>query len=162
MSRGQGVVEIRPITSADAAAAAALSAQLGYPIDAAAMMTRIEPLAGAADHGVFVACRDGCVLGWVHVSAVHHLQSEPRAEIGGLVVAEGARSGGIGAMLVSRAEQWARDAGFATVVVRSQITRGAAHRFYLREGYTRTKTSAVFSKRLSDHDAHLASGSGRS
>jgi hypothetical protein len=33
------------------------------------------------------------------------------------------------------------------MLVRSRVTREQAHRFYLREGYELTKTSAVFSKR---------------
>ena len=133
---------------ADADAAARLSGELGYPTDATTMRLRIEQLAASVDHGAFVACTAGDVVGWVHVSAVHHMQSDPRVEIGGLVVAAHARSAGIGAQLVARAEQWAREAGFTSVVVRSQVMREAAHRFYLREGYTRTKTSAVFSKVL--------------
>jgi (aminoalkyl)phosphonate N-acetyltransferase len=148
MSGPSDSIEIRPIVPADAARAAALSGELGYPCDDAAMRARIEHLEGAADHGVFVATRGGRVVGWVHVSAVLHLQGEPRAEIGGLVVTADARSLGIGAMLVARAEQWARDQRLASVVVRSQIMREDAHRFYLREGYERTKTSAVFTKNL--------------
>ena len=58
------------------------------------------------------------------------------------------RSTGVGALLVHRAEQWARERGFDAILVRSQIMREAAHRFYLREGYERTKTSAVFTKKL--------------
>ncbi|MEQ1912541.1 MAG: GNAT family N-acetyltransferase [Vicinamibacterales bacterium] len=141
-------VEVRAIVPADAESAARLSGELGYPADAATMRRRIEQLTASVDHGAFVACQAGHVVGWIHVSAVHHMQSDPRAEIGGLVVAAHARSAGIGAQLVARAEQWASEAGFASVVVRSQIMREAAHRFYLREGYTRTKTSAVFSKPL--------------
>lgn len=141
-------IEIRDITADDAAAAAALSEELGYPVSAPAMRARIEQLIAGSDHGVFVACRDGDVIGWIHVSAVQHLQADPRAEIGGLVVTASARSVGVGARLVSRAEQWAKAHGFDHVVVRSQIMREAAHRFYLREGYERTKTSAVFSKQL--------------
>ena len=133
---------------ADADAAARLSGELGYPTDATTMRLRIEQLTASVDHGAFVACAAGDVVGWIHVSAVHHMQSDPRVEIGGLVVAAHARSAGIGAQLVARAEQWAREAGFTSVVVRSQVMREAAHRFYLREGYTRTKTSAVFSKVL--------------
>jgi hypothetical protein len=34
------------------------------------------------------------------------------------------------------------------MLVRSQIKREDAHRFYLREGYVRTKTSVVFTKEL--------------
>jgi (aminoalkyl)phosphonate N-acetyltransferase len=133
---------------ADAAAAAALTTELGYPVDSSTMQARIERISAMADHGLFVACRVDRVVGWIHVLTAHHLQSEARAEIGGLVVTADARSGGIGAMLVARAEQWARDSGLDGIVVRSQIMREAAHRFYLREGYKRTKTSAVFAKDL--------------
>ena len=146
-------VEVRAATPDDAETAAQLSGALGYPASAAEMRHRIERLTASSDHGVYVACRGGQVVGWIHVMAVQHMQSEARAEIGGLVVAEGARSAGIGAQLVASAEQWARDAGFAHIVVRSQVAREAAHRFYLREGYARTKTSAVFSKSLTT-DTH--------
>jgi GNAT superfamily N-acetyltransferase len=156
-------IDIRDITPDDAAAAAALSEELGYPVSAQAMRTRIEQLIAGSDHGLFVACRQAQAIGWVHVSAVQHLQADPRAEIGGLVVTASARSAGVGARLLSRAEQWARENGFDSVLVRSQIKREDAHRFYLREGYERTKTSAVFSKRQSTAAAHhFASGSGRS
>jgi len=88
-------------------------------------------------------------LGWIDVSVVYHLQNEPYGEIGGLVVASDFRSVGIGQKLLRRAEEWIRDEKtLARVVVRSQISREAAHRFYLREGYSRWKTSAVFSKEL--------------
>jgi GNAT superfamily N-acetyltransferase len=142
----QFTVDIRAVIPDDAAAVASLSEELGYPADTEAMRERIRQLLGSGDHGVFVACRDGHVIGWIHVLAVQHLQTTPRAEIGGLVVTADARSSGVGAMLVRRAEEWARDHGFEAILVRSQIKREAAHRFYLREGYERTKTSAVFTK----------------
>ena len=52
------------------------------------------------------------------------------------------------AQLVRAGEEWARQRGFERMVVRSRTTREAAHRFYLREGYEPTKTSAVFTKTL--------------
>lgn len=139
---------IRSAEPADAEAVASLSAELGYPAEVPAMRARLERLCGSPDHGVFVACDAARVLGWIHVSAVEHLQADPRAEIGGLVVTDAARGQRIGARLVARAEAWAREQGFDGVLVRSQIKREDAHRFYLREGYARTKTSAVFSKPL--------------
>lgn len=143
-----GELVLREITAADAAAAAMLSGELGYPVSAEIMERRIESLARSADHAVYVACAAGEVVGWIDVGVIHHLQAEPRAEIGGLVVSSGARSGGIGRRLVARAEEWAAQRGLTSVVVRSQIAREGAHRFYLREGYQRTKTSAVFTKKL--------------
>jgi len=137
---------VRPITADDAEAAAELSGELGYPIAPAAMRARIDALAASSDHGVFVASLEGIVVGWIHVAAVLHVQSDPRAEIGGLVVSTAVRGRRIGAALVARAEAWAREHGFDSILVRSQVMREDAHRFYLREGYTRTKTSAVFAK----------------
>lgn len=140
--------EIRSVRPGDADAVARLSGELGYPADAAIIRRRLEAIGAAGDRAVFVACRGDEVIGWIDVAVVHHVQAEPRAEIGGLVVASGMRGGGIGARLVAHAERWASDHGLATILVRSQIARDDAHRFYLREGYTRTKTSAVFSKAL--------------
>jgi GNAT superfamily N-acetyltransferase len=141
-------VQIRPVDVADADAVAELSGELGYQASVAVMEERIRNYALLTDRVVFVACRDSAVIGWIDVGIVHHLQVEPNGEIGGLVVSQACRSTGIGAMLVSHAEQWVKDRGLTRIVVRSAIAREAAHRFYLRESYERTKTSAVFSKTL--------------
>ena len=142
---------IREITPADSEAAAELSGQLGYPVSNEAMKERIEATRAIRNHVVFVACTSdpARTVAWIDVSIVHHLQNEPYGEIGGLVVASDHRNAGIGQKLLGRAEQWIREEqNIKRVVVRSQISREAAHRFYLREGYSRLKTSAVFSKDL--------------
>ncbi len=141
-------VQIRPIDIADTEAVAVLSGELGYPASAAAMEERIRNYALLTDRIVFVACQHNAVIAWIDVGIVHHLQVEPTGEIGGLVVSQTCRSAGIGAKLVSRAEKWVKDRGLTRMIVRSNAAREAAHRFYLREGYERTKTSAVFSKIL--------------
>jgi GNAT superfamily N-acetyltransferase len=138
---------LREIESADAEAAAKLSAEFGYPVDPAVMKQRIQSLARESQT-VIVACQRGNVVGWIDVGLVVHLQSGESAEIGGLVVSETCRNQGIGGQLVSAAERWAQGRGVGRVLVRSQIAREAAHRFYLRQGYERTKTSAVFVKAL--------------
>lgn len=139
---------VRRITAEDAPVAAKLCEELGYPVSPNAMRQRIESLSQMADHVIFVACLAGEVVGWIDVGVSHHLQSEPRAEIGGLVVSSTVRSAGIGRRLVACAEEWALERGLKSVLVRSQIAREAAHRFYLREGYERIKTSAVFTKEI--------------
>ena len=144
-----GNLTTREITTGDAAAAAKLSEELGYPVSTEGMEQRIQSLAGLADHVVYVACLTGEVVGWIDVSVTCHLQEEPRAEIGGLVVSSTVRGGGIGRVLVECAERWTVHRGLNTLVVRSQISRDAAHRFYIREGFAQTKTSAVFTKKLS-------------
>src|SRR5436190_15798975 len=117
---------------------------MGYLASSDEMKERIEALRRLADYVVYVACITGAVVGWIDVGISCHLQSEPRAEIGGLVVSADLRGRGIGRHLITRAENWARQRGLRGMVVRSQIAREEAHNFYLREGYARTKTSAVF------------------
>jgi GNAT superfamily N-acetyltransferase len=141
---------VREIELADAEAAARLSDELGYPASVETMERRIRDLQPLPDHAVFVACIAGTVVGWIDVGITRHLQADAYGEIGGLVVSDAHRSRGIGRSLLVHAEQWLRDRGFPRVVVRSQIAREAAHRFYLREGYAKVKTSAVFSKSLED------------
>ena len=140
---------IRPITLADAPAAAQLSAEFGYPNSLETMRHRIAALQNRTDHLVLVACIDQTAIGWIDVGIVHHFQSEPYGEIGGFVVSEKYRSTGVGKQLIARAEHWMRERGLSRSLVRSQIKREAAHRFYLREGYAQVKTSAVFEKELS-------------
>ena len=139
---------IRKVEASDADSVARLSGELGYPASVATMAQRIQCVMASPDRATYVASIDSAVVGWIDVFEVLHLQSGASAEIGGLVVSSQYRSAGIGARLVQHAEQWARERGLVRVIVRSRSTREAAHRFYLREGYEQTKTSAVFAKTL--------------
>lgn len=91
---------------------------------------------------------DGQALGWVHVFVCHLMESDPYAEIGGLVVDESRRGEGIGKLLLERAEAWARAKACASIRLRSNIIRKVAHEFYLKRGYTITKTQHAFAKNL--------------
>jgi GNAT superfamily N-acetyltransferase len=137
---------IREARDTDAQAIAELSAELGYPATAEVILQRLAFARQLGGHTLLVAEEEGRVVAWMDLSISHHIQSGAYVEIGGLVVASDARGGGIGSRLVAAAEEFARSNGIATVLVRSQIAREDAHRFYLREGYERTKTSAVFQK----------------
>jgi GNAT superfamily N-acetyltransferase len=75
-----------------------------------------------------------------------HLQYAASAVIGGLVVREDMRGLGVGKRLCLEVEEWARSNSVSLVRVRSQIKRENAHRFYLRDGYSKVKTSFVFEK----------------
>lgn len=143
-----GALTIREIRPEDSEVAARLSGELGYPAAAEVMKRRIENMRELPDHAVFVASIAERVVGWIDVGIVRHLQSDAYGEVGGFVVSEACRSRGVGGMLLAHAEQWVAERGITDVVVRSRMGRDAAHRFYEREGYTRVKISAVFSKAL--------------
>jgi GNAT superfamily N-acetyltransferase len=139
-------LSIRRLTVDDAAATAELSGQLGYSCTPEDLRERIEELSRAADRVAFAAVIDGQIVGWIDAAMERHLQSPASAVIGGLVVREDARGLGIGKRLCLEVEEWARSRAVPLVRVRSQIKREDAHRFYLRDGYRKVKTSFVFEK----------------
>ena len=148
VERRNGIV-VRPVEGGDAAAIGELIVQLGYARPLEEVQQWIEELPGYAERqAVFVACSGAQVVGWIEVSLERRLQTAPFALIGGLVVRDGVRGGGIGRLLCEAAERWSRVHGASVVRVTSRSTREAAHRFYLRDGYSQVKTSLVFEKRL--------------
>ncbi|MEP6939037.1 MAG: GNAT family N-acetyltransferase [Rudaea sp.] len=141
-------ISIRTAQAGDAAALAGLSAQLGYAIDEIEIGARLARVRARRMGEVFVSEVDGRVVGWTHVVPRLQLEDPPHAELAGLVVADGARSAGVGAALLAAAENWARAKGFALMRVRSNVVRERAHRFYERAGYCRVKQQTVFHKSI--------------
>jgi GNAT superfamily N-acetyltransferase len=139
-------VSIRRLSVDDAEAVAALSGQLGYSCSAEDLRERIEELSRTADRVAFAAVTAGQIIGWIDAAMERHLQYAASAVIGGLVVREDMRGLGVGKRLCLEVEEWARSKSVPVVRVRSQIKREAAHRFYLRDGYSKVKTSFVFEK----------------
>jgi GNAT superfamily N-acetyltransferase len=144
-------IKIRKARRGDAERIAQLSGELGYPASAAQIAVRLRQLTPVSKHAVFVAESpeaDTGVVGWVHVSESHLLESDVRAEVNGLIVADGQRSVGAGAKLLEAAEAWARRRGCRGMNVRSNVIRERAHKFYERQGYEHYKTQKAFRKPL--------------
>ena len=145
----EATLTIRRARHKDAEQVAKLSGELGYPASSREILRRLRNLRQAWRHAVLVAeAADGEVIGWVHVSRNELLESEARAEVNGLVVADGRRSLGAGAKLLEAAENWARKHGCRGMNVRSNVIRERAHAFYLRQGYEHYKTQKAFRKSL--------------
>jgi len=142
-------ITVRPAESVDTAAIARLCGQLGYPSTVEDVDRRLGGARRDADSAVFVAdSMRGGVVGWVHARALHLLTRDACAEIAGLVVEEGRRGRGIGGRLMAAAEEWARQQGFSTLRLRSNVVRDEAHAFYRERGYASSKTSLLFTKTL--------------
>lgn len=142
-------LKIRLARRNDAERLAELCGQLGYPATAAQIEKRLRELVPVSKHRLFVAESPSVgVIGWVHVSVWPVLEGDRRAEINGLVVADGQRSAGAGATLLQAAEEWARRQGCVAMNVRSNVIRERAHGFYLRQGYEHYKTQRAFRKAL--------------
>lgn len=131
-----------------------LCQQLGYLVAPEQLQQRLQELQQAsAEHVVYVAetsaaTRAHRVIGWIHLYIQSGLLSERSGIIGGLVVDATFRQQGIGALLLQQAEQWARQHGCREMVVRSNVVRQAAHRFYERNGFVEVKRSVVLHKPL--------------
>jgi GNAT superfamily N-acetyltransferase len=139
---------LRPAEPSDRLQLIALSAQLGYDIDADGVAEHLRRLKHDPDQLLLVALLHGMPIGWV-AAAVHHLLIVPAyVEIEGLVVDDGVRQQGVGRALMAADEAWASRRGVALVRLRSNILHEAAHAFYVRCGYTLTKTSHQFSKAI--------------
>ncbi len=148
-ARARESVRIRRAEIRDVSALAVLATQLGYPTTRAEAFRRLSRLARSPGDAVFVAETTGAeVIGWVHVSVNHLLESATRAEVNGLIVAEGHRGSGSGKLLLRRAERWARERGCRVLNLRSNVIRKRAHKFYLRDGYEHYKTQKAFRKNL--------------
>ena len=141
---------IRRARLSDAPAVAELSGQLGYPTPEKEMADRLAHLIRHPRFGAVLIAEnsEGKIVGWLHVSVTLLLEVPLRAEVNGLVIAEGQRSSGSGAKLLEAAEVWAKTKGCTSMSVRSNVVRDRAHSFYLRNGYEHYKTQKAFRKAL--------------
>jgi GNAT superfamily N-acetyltransferase len=139
---------VRLASAKDAAAIAALSAELGYPVKPSTMGERLGRVLGLDDQRVLVAeGREGDLCGWLHARRLESLETGLRVEIFGLVVSPQARRRGVGRLLMARAEAWAAEISAESVVVRSNAKRLESHSFYPALGYLPWKTQVVYRKR---------------
>jgi predicted N-acetyltransferase YhbS len=98
---------LRPIEHGDAESVCELIVQLGYDRPVTEVERWIASLANRPDTQVaFVACLGGEIVGWIEASVEKRLQSPPFTLIGGLVVKDGVRGGGIGRRLCEEVERW--------------------------------------------------------
>ncbi len=74
-------------------------------------------------------------LGFASVSRQRHYTGEPQAYIGELAVAEAAEGQGAGTMLVRACERWAREQGYAQIVLDTGFANERGRHFYERLGY---------------------------
>lgn len=139
---------IRPANPGDAQRIAMLMHQLGYDVPAQELARRLQRQSKRCE--IFVDDYEGEVRGWVGVSADETFVEGLRAQLEGLVVDESSRSCGIGKALLGAAESWARQHGCREMLIRSNVLRTDAHRFYRREGYATFKTQYNLRKRLSN------------
>lgn len=148
-------VEVRGVARDEVAAAARIIAAGSLrpgaesPDDEDAYWAAVaETRAGGGD--VFVALDAGEVVGVAQVVVFAHFQRSGGrcAEVESVHVRADRRGRGIGAALLARAEDLARERGCYRVQLTSNVARGDAHHFYERLGFEPTHVG--FKKYLAD------------
>lgn len=139
-------ISIREARAPDTPRLVELITELGHPIEEADVRRNLETLERA---GILplVAVDGEHVIGMCGLSAMITVHRDaPVGRISVMIVSEGHRGGGIGAMLVAEAERRLAEIGCKILEVTSNMKRKRAHNFYEQLGYERT--SHRFMKRL--------------
>ena len=137
---------------------ARLTTQLGYDVPAEVVRTRLASILERADHRFLVAEVDGGVAGWIHGAVIECVEADSFVMIAGLVVDRDHRKAGVGRLLISRIEAWARERGCSIARLWSSASRTGAHRFYETVGYTKIKTQYSFARSLDADSPHAFAG----
>lgn len=133
-------VRVRPAVPDDFEPVAALLHQLGRPEvlgtpEEADHRRRFAAWLESPELFGLVAEEDGEVVGFIDLQLVRRLNfADPQAWVPDFIVADPARSRGIGSALLREAEALARRHGAFALTLESANWRTRAHAFYAREG----------------------------
>lgn len=126
---------------------AALLAELGYPVQARELPSRLSAVESEGSTVVLAVDENDTPLGLAQVAKHSTIHADaPVAYITALVTNEAARGRGVGRALVNAAEAWAREKGCVRLSVTSAEHRSDAHAFYPKCGMP--YTGRRFSKAL--------------
>jgi N-acetylglutamate synthase-like GNAT family acetyltransferase len=130
------LTKVRRAAPADAAAIAELMGMLGYPSSESQLRARLARFEATPGAEVFVAEREGAVVGAVGLSQTQLLaQDAPSCRITALAVTPAARRSGVATALLDAVEREAREQGCFRIEVTSRPDRREAHGFYLDRGF---------------------------
>lgn len=131
------------MSSEDTESVQKLLNQLGYQASLEEIRSRIGHLKSDSNHAVYVLDDQG-IQGCIHLEKTISLLYGPRVQIRAFVVDEKKRGKGFGKALLLQAKNWAKNSNIKTIYLSANISRDRSHAFYLKNGFTKTKTSHFF------------------
>lgn len=140
---------IRDADTVDLAALTLLINELGYPTTLEEMRDRFSKIADHPDYRTIVAVLNNEVVGMAGLAkGIFYEKNGYYLRILALVVKQNSRGKGVGKVLLTAAENWAKKQGLTSVLVNcgNRREREQAHRFYHAMGYV--VKSAGFVKHL--------------
>ena len=138
---------IRPAQSRDADALYRINLDaLGYDFPLELTRERLSTVLATGRDRLFVAELNGDIVGYIHCADYDCIYQPPLKNILALAVMEKVRGRGVGKLLLTAAEDWARECGCKGVRLVSGFNRMGALGFYLACGYTDRKNQKNFIK----------------
>ena len=131
-------VSIRDANSDDIEEITSLMTDLGYPATVAEMQNRLKDIFAHTDYRTIVAISGTEMIGMAgFAKGLYYEKNGNYLRILAFVVKQEHRNRGIGELLISASEDWAKEQGLKTVLISSgnRDERNAAHAFYQKMGY---------------------------
>jgi GNAT superfamily N-acetyltransferase len=125
---------------------AALVTQDGTPLSAAEMRHRLSTL--PQEDRLLLAIEGDLLIGYAHLRTARSLVYQETAEVASIIVRPSHRRRGVGRLLISAAETWARQSGRPRLLLRTEVIRTGAHAFYTALGYEADSTILDFVREL--------------
>ncbi len=142
-------VKIRSAVPGDYEALAQLNRDaMGYDYPAEKTKEKLDRLLSDGRNKILVAQAGEELIGYVHLVDYDVLYMDHLKNIMGIAVRSDCRRLGIGKMLLTAAEEWARDSGAAGVRLVSGASRTGAHAFYRSLGYEGNKMQLNLKKQF--------------
>lgn len=140
-------IVIRIVDVSDAAAIAEINKlEMGYEYSVKETENKINFLLDSKHDKIFVAELNSRTVGYVHANDYDTLYFNHFKNIMGIAVLKEFQHKGIGKMLMSEVEQWARETGAIGIRLVSGETRKEAHEFYRKCGFSYGKEQINFKK----------------
>jgi GNAT superfamily N-acetyltransferase len=138
---------IRKARPDDAEVITLLSKELGYEPNLEEIHNKLRKFELSPVDEILVAEYEK-VVGWIHISLVEPLESEPFVEIRGIIVNKEFRKKGIGSKLIQSAEEWAGKNKCGRIRIRTNVKREETRRYYRNLNYISKKIQEVFEKEI--------------
>ncbi len=132
------MIQLRRAEPGDAKTLAELVTDLGYPVEAAELWSRIEKMPTDTYH-TLVASMEGNVVGFIGLLTLPvYEHPRPIGWILALCISPHHRRKGIGTALIMEAEKFYLTEGVIDVRLHSGLHRDEAHEFYEKMGFDRS------------------------
>ncbi|MBQ3008556.1 MAG: GNAT family N-acetyltransferase [Oscillospiraceae bacterium] len=140
-------ISIRPAVPSDCdSIVEIIKDSMGYINSPELIKENIKRLTDGTRDKIIIAEDGSNAVGFIHAENYDSLYSLPLKELISFAVRPDYQKKGIGSLLLSEIEKWAKDTGRYGIQIMSSADKKIAHSFYVNKGYELDKTQLNFKK----------------